>query len=119
MRDLMAITVDVYYPDMQLDSVKNGEIAFQRISDTDYDCVITDCSMPKISGLDLIRKIEDAGIDIPVIVFTGDAQVSEQIKSELVEEVFLKHNTMCDDIIDTVVQNVLTGPGRPPEYQEG
>jgi two-component system response regulator FixJ len=51
-------------------------------------CVITDVRMPEINGLDLLRRIKSLGIDWPVIVMTGQADVPvaiEAIKSGAVD----------------------------------
>jgi two-component system response regulator FixJ len=38
-------------------------------------CVITDIRMPGLSGLDLMEKLKDRGINLPVIVITGHGDV--------------------------------------------
>ncbi len=37
----------------------------------DFDVIVTDYSMPKLSGLDLISALKEAGISIPVILMSG------------------------------------------------
>ena len=42
------------------------------VSDPDrFDIVITDYTMPNLTGLELARRLRDAGIDIPLILITG------------------------------------------------
>jgi two-component system response regulator FixJ len=51
-------------------------------------CVITDVKMPEITGLELLRRLKGRGIDSPVIVITGQADVPvaiEAIKSGAVD----------------------------------
>ena len=36
-----------------------------------YDLIITDIQMPGISGMELIRKIREAGIETPVLAISG------------------------------------------------
>ena len=38
-------------------------------------CIITDVRMPEISGTDLLKRLRDLGINIPVIVITGHGDV--------------------------------------------
>ncbi len=41
----------------------------------DSGCIITDVRMPGLSGLDLLQRLKDIGLAIPVIVVTGHGDV--------------------------------------------
>lgn len=45
--------------------------AFDALSSTRFDAVLLDLSLPDSQGVDTLRKLQDGGIDIPVIVLTG------------------------------------------------
>lgn len=59
----------------EYESVRAGDgyEALEKISQTDFDMVITDMRMPKMSGLDLLRKIKDKYPDMPVVMISGYA----------------------------------------------
>lgn len=38
-------------------------------------CIVTDVRMPEMSGLDLLRALQDRGVQIPVIVITGHGDI--------------------------------------------
>lgn len=38
-------------------------------------CVLTDVRMPGMSGLDLVRRLHDIGVKLPIVVMTGHADV--------------------------------------------
>jgi CheY-like chemotaxis protein len=59
-------------------SVEAFEI-FQKLSDR-FDIIIADYAMPKMTGLQLIRKIRSISPDIPVIICTGYSKVIQQQK---------------------------------------
>ena len=42
--------------DNAIDWVKNGETALSAIIETQYDCIILDIGLPKMSGLDVLKK---------------------------------------------------------------
>jgi two-component system, LuxR family, response regulator FixJ len=42
---------------------------------TGLTCIITDVRMPGLSGIDLLRRVKELGIEVPVIVITGHGDV--------------------------------------------
>jgi DNA-binding NtrC family response regulator len=54
-----------------VDTVENGATAWDALQATNYDLLITDNNMPKMSGTDLIKKIWASHIVLPVIIATG------------------------------------------------
>ena len=73
----------------------NGLEALKAIEATPhgFDLIITDHSMPKITGLEIVRSLKEKGISIPVILTSG----------------YLAH-TMADQIRDVGVSEVMTKP---------
>ncbi len=58
---------------------KNGREALELLRTTETpDCVLTDLSMPDMTGLDLLSGIGDMKLTVPVIVITADIQISTQ-----------------------------------------
>lgn len=51
--------------------VHTGIDAIKKIMEGHYDVVITDLKLPDINGQDLVRKIKERYIDIPVIVISS------------------------------------------------
>ncbi|KPA17955.1 histidine kinase [Candidatus Magnetomorum sp. HK-1] len=75
--------------------VPNGKVAFEKIQDAYqkghmFDLLITDIQMPELNGLQLIKSISQAGIDLPIIVTTGYGD-----KQTLIELIRLG----CDDFL--------------------
>jgi DNA-binding response OmpR family regulator len=56
-----------------VDNVKDGSLAWDSLQYETYDLVVTDNNMPKMSGLELIKKVRAAGLALPVIMATGMA----------------------------------------------
>jgi two-component system cell cycle sensor histidine kinase/response regulator CckA len=52
---------------------------FQKLPDR-FDIIITDYAMPKMTGLQLIRKIRSISPDIPIIICTGYLKLIQQQK---------------------------------------
>jgi two-component system, cell cycle sensor histidine kinase and response regulator CckA len=54
--------------------VNRAEAALQRVRETpdDYDVVLTDQAMPRMTGLELARALADVRADLPVLLYTGN-----------------------------------------------
>lgn len=63
----------------QVRSAKDGAEALDLYGEDDFDCVITDLRMPKVSGLELLEKIKSADSEIPVIVITAFGEVETAV----------------------------------------
>jgi phosphoserine phosphatase RsbU/P len=62
--------------DLTVDTVNDGRMAYDKIFDNwdgkdYYDLLITDIEMPGLSGLELIKNIRKAEIEIPILAITG------------------------------------------------
>lgn len=57
----------------------DGPEALELLEAGSYLCVITDIMMPKMTGLDLIKKIKARDFSLPVIVITGYASLEMAI----------------------------------------
>lgn len=44
-------------------------------------CVLTDVRMPGLSGIDLLRKLKSAKVDLPVIVMTGHGDITLAVEA--------------------------------------
>ncbi len=59
------------YSGYQVDSAEDGAVAWDMLQLNHYDLVVTDNDMPKVTGVELIQKIQGARMTLPVIMATG------------------------------------------------
>jgi CheY-like chemotaxis protein len=64
-----------------VDSAEDGEVAWDTLQVNSYDLLITDNTMPKVTGLELIELVRDAGLPLPVIMATGASPDMEFIRN--------------------------------------
>src|SRR5436305_5845920 len=44
-------------------------------------CIVTDVSMPEMSGLDLLRRLKELDVQLPVIVITGHGDIQLAVEA--------------------------------------
>ena len=54
-----------------VDGASDGMEALELINQTEYDVVLSDISMPGMTGTELLRNIRREDLDVPVILITG------------------------------------------------
>jgi DNA-binding NtrC family response regulator len=71
-RDLRQITAEgLTDAGYQVDVAEDGASAWAALQLTQYDLLITDQFLPKVSGVELLKKIHIARMTLPVIMATG------------------------------------------------
>ena len=67
--------------DYEVDAVQDGLDALRKIEDSQYDVLILDIKMPKIDGLEVLRRGKEAHPDIDVIMITGLSDIETAVRS--------------------------------------
>jgi two-component system chemotaxis response regulator CheY len=57
----------------------DGQQAIEMVSDSDYDLVLLDWNMPKVAGIDALKKIRQDGNKVPVIMVTTESEKTRMI----------------------------------------
>jgi two-component system response regulator FixJ len=60
--------------DVPVDTYPSAQ-AFLAVASTARGVVVTDVRMPEMDGMELVRRLADIGVQLPVIVMTGHADV--------------------------------------------
>jgi two-component system OmpR family response regulator len=63
-----------------VDQVGNGAEADAALSDHDFDCVILDLGLPKLHGLEVLRRLRARGSSVPVLILTAADSVEQRVK---------------------------------------
>lgn len=63
-----------------VDVMHDGEKGWECVSVNDYDVIILDVMLPKLSGLDLCEKIRKSGNRTPILMLTARDSVEDKIK---------------------------------------
>ena len=61
----------------QTETAKDGAVAWKALQAKSFDLLITDNNMPKVSGLELVKKVRSAHMALPVILVSGNLPMVE------------------------------------------
>jgi DNA-binding response OmpR family regulator len=96
-----------------VDSAPDGAAAWQALHAEDFDLMITDNNMPKLSGVELLKKMRGARLDLPVIMATGVLPREEFARAPGLQPTatLLKPYTLADLL--HLVKKVLASADQP------
>lgn len=88
----------------QVTCAENGEQAWETLQDEDFDLLVTDIQMPKMTGNELVKRVLDSRPELPVLMMSGynpEGQVPDEVlflpkpftPQQLVEKVAALHLT--------------------------
>ena len=65
---------------IMVDLAIDGEEGLELALKPDYDCIVLDIMLPKMSGLDILKTIRNRNIKTPVIMLSALNEVEDKIK---------------------------------------
>jgi DNA-binding response OmpR family regulator len=61
--------------------VEDGESALDRLEESSADLVLLDLKMPGIGGMETLRRLRDAGNDVPVVIVTAHGSIPDAVQA--------------------------------------
>lgn len=74
-----ALTVFFEKNQFSVDTVVDGFSAYECATSAEYDAIILDVMMPKMSGIEVLRKLREEGNKTPVMMLTAKTQKDDRI----------------------------------------
>jgi EAL domain-containing protein (putative c-di-GMP-specific phosphodiesterase class I) len=65
----------------EVEAVGDGKEALGRLAARRFEAVLSDISMPGMSGLELLRRVRALDFDLPVVLLTGDPRLETAIEA--------------------------------------
>lgn len=72
----LSLALKQYYT---VDLSTDGETAWNWLQLVNYDAVILDVTLPKLSGIELCQRLRNAGYQVPVLLLTGQSTIAEKV----------------------------------------
>ena len=95
----------------EVDSAEDGALAWDALNTCGYDLLITDNNMPNMTGLELLRKVQNSHMALPVIMASGTIPTETFAQNPWLRPAatLCKPHTLAA-LLNTV-RNVLRAPG--------
>jgi len=99
-----ALTIKMKGAGYEVTNVYSGEEFFNKIKDTQFDLVILDIMLPKMSGFEILEKMNAQGFDIPVVIASNLSQDEDVKRAKDLGAVdfIVKSNTSLIDFVEKV-----------------
>jgi two-component system nitrogen regulation response regulator NtrX len=65
----------------EVDDAENGKIGFDLASKNNYDVILCDIKMPEMDGIEVLQKIQEKGIDTPIIMISGHGTIDTAVEA--------------------------------------
>jgi len=114
--DILRLNIDTLTEaGYDVDGASNGTVAWDAIQCGHYDVLVTENCLPRLSGLDLLKNIHIAEIELPVIMVTGLPPVERLRRPPWLQiaAILLKPYTAAELL--AVVKNVLYATEMAPD----
>lgn len=93
----------------------------QTAGDLTSGCIVTDVRMPEMNGLELVRRLKERGVTLPVIVITGHGDVPlavEAMRAGVID--FIEKPFEDDTLLNSIRSALESQPSAeaPPQNAE-
>jgi two-component system, LuxR family, response regulator FixJ len=96
----------------------DSAVAFLKVAtEVEAGCVITDVRMPDVSGIDLLRRLKELKIEVPVIVITGHGDVPLAVEAMKIGAADFLEKPFDDEALLASVRSALDNQNRNSQRQ--
>jgi len=70
-------------------------------------CIVTDVRMPEMDGLQLLRRLKEIGVTLPLVIMTGHADVALAVEAMKIGAVDFIEKPFPDEVLLTAIRSAL------------
>jgi DNA-binding response OmpR family regulator len=114
--DLRLLYADILAPrGHHVDAAEDGAAGWEALQANNYNLLITEHSLPKLTGVELVRKLRAAHMAVPVVLAAGRLPTPELTRNPSLQlAAMLPKPFAVDELLDTV-KKVLRATDNPRE----
>jgi len=87
---------------------ESGSAFLKVLPEVQEGCIVTDLRMPGVDGIELQRRLADAGVKLPVIVMTGHGDVALAVEAMKAGAVDFIEKPFVDDVLIAAIKTALS-----------
>jgi len=104
---------------IEVQTYASAAIFLDLVPDVGSSCVITDVRMPGMSGIDLLRRLKELKVEVPVIVITGHGDVPLAVEAMKIGAADFLEKPFDDEVLLASVRAaLLQGEGEKRRHTE-
>jgi two-component system response regulator FixJ len=105
--------------ELEVKSFDSAKAFFDALPDPSLACVITDVRMPDVSGIELLRRLKELKVGVPVIVITGHGDIALAVEAMKIGAMDFFEKPFNDDLFLASVRAALRDQeGQTKRYAE-
>ena len=117
LRELLAFLLRT--AQLEVKSFNSAKAFFDALPDPSLACVITDVRMPDVSGIELLRRLKELKVVVPVIVITGHGDIALAVEAMKIGAMDFFEKPFNDDLLLASVRAALRDQeGQTKRYAE-
>jgi EAL domain-containing protein (putative c-di-GMP-specific phosphodiesterase class I) len=66
---------------LELETAQDGMEALEKVRGGGFDAVVSDINMPRLSGIDFLRRLRELSLDVPVVLVTGGPALETAVQA--------------------------------------
>ncbi|MCC6779986.1 MAG: response regulator [Hyphomicrobiales bacterium] len=103
--------------DIAVETYDSATSFLDRVQEIESGCIVTDVRMPGISGIDLLRRLREVGVAMPVIVITGHADVPLAVEAMKIGAADFIEKPFDDEVLLAAVRAALAKHHSQSQHQ--
>ncbi len=102
---------------LEVQSFASAMAFLDALPDAGLRCIITDVRMPGLSGIDLLKRLKELKITVPVIVITGHGDVALAVEAMKIGAADFLEKPFDDEVLLASVESRSEAAGRRDKTQ--